>query len=239
MENLKVELDFAVIQQKANEAATRAYLEEVNNYYTGYNSPFRKAIEKDLSRQGFNVHIKLPDVMAIINDSLNQHVTEIANIAIANSFIPLVNDMFAGIDKKTIKFSEIVEKFKEIAKEEDEDICEIYVQVEESKHKWLDVKMDVEKKYNRDAKYQFTLHRNMGSKGEYIEGYKLLSFPYDRENIYNPKMIVHAENCKIEMPFCREILKDAFIRFLGGLLLGQLIIEMDDFDCGINQEEED
>jgi hypothetical protein len=239
MENIQVTINAAVLQAEANNAANQAYLDEIKKYYTGHNSPFREAIREHLNKQGFHLFMKLPDVMAIINEEIERHCIEVANTAVAASYLPLINDMLCDIDRKKIYFSEIVEELKQLAKDENENINAIYCVAEkDTKWGWYNVKMDLKDiTFIQDAKYQFTLHQDTSPVDfKKMDQYKLYSLPYDKH--YQQTMTITFEGKKIEMPFQKSVLQDKFMRFLTGLVLGQVTIYMDDYDTEIEMENE-
>lgn len=77
-------LDMNEIQKKANEFALKGAIECIKDYYTGYNSPFKKAIEEHLDKSRTSFCFTMPEIMGVINESLSSQIDIIANEAIDN-----------------------------------------------------------------------------------------------------------------------------------------------------------
>jgi hypothetical protein len=215
-------LDNEALQKKANEYAMKGATQAFEDFYCGYNSPYKKAISADLENKDISYHFELPDIIARINDSLTQEIDKIANEALSKSFIPLVN-RFLKRQEKNIKFSDILKEFvnSKYSPDRDEVSCDIR---EHAEHNWLDVLLT-----HKDEKYKFTLHL-VSKKGD-PKKYKSLSLPYDKGDS-GRMMKLKVENATLELPFTSDILKDNFMSFMANLILSdsEITIDEEDFD---------
>jgi len=233
MDTLKLpELDLSVLEEKAKESAMKGAIKEIEEYYTGYNSPFRKKIKEDLESKTTTWAIDLPDIIGLINDALGKEVDRIANNCIAESFVPLASKALTRADKE-IKFSEILNQFNRYCNSEFKDGYRPEVDVEKHReYDWLNVKIAFTDYCDKSISYDFTLHTAKDGK------YQLLSLPTMREP-YGYSKIIKLSNGEgsIEMPFTRDCLKDDFTAYLASLIICNSQIEMDTTD--FNDEYDD
>lgn len=215
-------IDTAILQEKANEYAMKGAMESMKEFYTGYNSPYRKAIDEQLKKHEIGFPLTLPDIIGVINDSLAKEVDELANAAIAKTYVPLVRQFLLRIPKE-IKFSDILKEFVEIT-DKDYSSYELSIQEKDPKYGWLSVEVSCD-----EHSYSFTLHVDHESKKQGKEKYQLLSLPneYTSKDIYGQKMTLSVDGAKLEMPFNRDILKDKFNLYLSRIVLSDSLITMD------------
>ena len=220
MKDLVPVIDPEVLQEKVNQAAMKGALSTIEEFYTGYNSPYKKAIKEDLESKEIRHSFDLPDIISTINDSLTSEIDRIANTAISKSFVPLVQRFLTRTDDE-IKFSDILKEFIECSPESDRDYFEVNVKKHE-KYSWLDINLSSE-----DKTYRLTLHSDYKSEKEGIVKYILLSLPYT-DNSRNQTMKLSVENgVTLELPFTRDILKDNFTSYLARLVMSGSLITMD------------
>lgn len=238
MESLEQpKIDIKLIQEKANAAAEKAYLKEIEEYYTSYSSPYRKLIETELKKQKFSYGMELPNVMAKINDALSKEVDIIANNAIANSYIPMVSDSLIGLDKE-ITLSYLLKKIIEELEPERDVFDEFTFSFEKDKNPsygWLNCFL-----YTSKSDYEFTLHTATTKEGD-KQKYQLLSFPFNKAKTgYNSNMTVYKEDIKIEMPFTPNILQDKVLNLFFKMMLSgsKITMDCDGFDEDMFPERE-
>lgn len=225
MEILPV-IDTEVLKQKANEAAMKGALKEIEEFYTGYNSPFRKKIKEELEKQEIGFGLELPDIISLINEHCSNEINNIANTAIAKSFVPTISRFLTRVEKE-IKFSEILKEFVTIAYDrnykDDLDYDSFNISVEEDpKYGWLNIEMY----YNYSKKYAFTLHLVHETKNDQVKKYQLFRLPhgtYDSKSI----MKIETDNAKIEVPFVSDVLADEFASYLARIIICKSFITMD------------
>jgi hypothetical protein len=221
-------LNTEVLQQKATEFAMLGAIKSIEEFYSSYNSPFRKQIDQQLSEQKIGSGIELPDIIALINESLTKEIDLIANTAVAKTFIPLVQKFLVREDKE-IDFSEILIEFIKATEAEEFGDCEVFM--EESKYGWLDVDL----KYNTNEKvYQICLHPDRNNEEGKPKKYKILSLPrdYNSKEKYGGTMKLTINGGTLEMPFTKDVLHDDFTAYVARLVIGNCLITIDteDFD---------
>jgi len=233
MENLEQpKIDKKEIQKRANEAANKAYLDEIERYYTGHNSPYKNMIQEELKKQDFKFNMKLPNILEKINDSLSQEIDKIANNAVTLSYIPMVSKVLVELEDKEPKMSWFL---KEIIKETEpqrEDYEEFDFSYEKNeRYEWLNCQLTTPENY-----YEFTLHKKKyyGKEEDKHKGkaYNLLSFPHNKfKTGYNSNMKVRKDNVEIEMPFTPNILQDKVLGIFFKLILndGLIILDCENF----------
>lgn len=215
----KLTLDNEAIQQKANEYAMKGAIDCVKEYYTAYNSPFKKKIEESLRSQQLDWKMELPNILALINDSLTREIDLIANTAISQTFVPLVQK-FLTKTKKEMMFSDFL---KTIIEETDAEYHEISVSVEEhEKYEWLNVLITHEKK-----EFNITFHEVYATKKLPVKKYQILNLPSDRSSSYGKTMKLSIEGATLEMPFSANILQDNIAMVVGRMILANTHVEMD------------
>ena len=144
MKDLIPTIDPEVLQEKVNQAAMKGALSTIEEFYSGYNSPFKKAIKEDLESKEIRHTFELPDIIATINDSLTTEIDRIANIAISKSFVPLVKRFLTRTDDE-IKFSDILKQFIESFPNSDRDYFDVSIKRHE-KYSWLSITVSSEDK---------------------------------------------------------------------------------------------
>ncbi len=197
-------LNTETLQKKANEYAMQGAIKSIEEYYCGYNSPFRKTIEEELKKTELgHGSIALPDVISLINDSLSKEIDVIANTAISKTFLPLVQRFLTRAQKET-NFSDILKEFVEATDSKEFEDCS--VTVKESSYGWLEVNISVD-----ERTYDLTLHKDYHSEKEAVQKYNILSLPYNSD----------------KLPFSGDILQDNFISFVARLIIANTKITMD------------
>jgi hypothetical protein len=214
-------LDMKVLQEKANEYAMKGAIESIKEYYSGWDSPFRKKIDEELKKQAIGWSLDLPDILALINESLKNEMSVIANNSIAQTYIPMVQKLLTRADKE-INFSQILKEFIECVEPEHMDDCDLSVN-ENTSYGWLDVSIEHEKR-----SYQLTLHKNREVKKGEVQKYHILRLPY---NSYGDsgkdKMTFEMHGGKLDMPFERDVLSDKFLSYIASLIICDSSITMD------------
>lgn len=222
MEKIEAVLDLKTIQEKANEYALKGAIESIKEYYSGYNSPFRKAIDEELKNHATGPLIKLPDIIAILNESLSKEVDEIANVAIAKTFVPMVK-RFLTRENAEMTFSDFLRHF--IEQTDSKSIEDVSVDVtKDERFGWLSIEI-----HSSENDYKLTLHQDSDSKKEGKPKYHILSLPENYSVKMNkvPVMKMYIGDATLEIPFTRDILRDNFTAFIARLVLSDTKITMD------------
>lgn len=222
------QIDLAVLQQKANEAAMKGAISCIEDFYNSYNSPFKKKVSQALEEKGADsIHFTLPDIMGLINERLSKEIDVIANNAVAQSFIPLVSKFMTRADKE-VNFSDILKEFIAAYKPDDAYDCSVYIE-EEERYGWLNVTIKHSKTEQR-----LTLHKDYESEKSGQKKYQIVSLPYERGSMQNMKLKVEngEKSTTLELPFTRDVLANYFLSFVARMIIAGSIITMDceDFD---------
>ncbi len=225
-------LNLELLQQKANEAAQKGAIDAINEFYTGYSSPYKKAIEEKLKTKGVDSNFDIPDIIAVLNEKISSEIDMIANIAISKTFIPLVKDFLIREDSN-LNFSDILKKF-----------------IEHTGFDYNDKEINdytVEKVENEDRssslKDSFPVYRiSDGTTGYEIHFYNskesitIMSLPYvlnGNKKYYRnyeakETMKISLDGVTLELPFRRGVLEDSFVKYCARLVIGNSNIK---FDC--------
>lgn len=218
-------LNTQALKEKANEYAMKGALKAMEEYYIGYNSPYLKAIREHLDNKGTSIHLDIPDIIGVLNESISAEFDKIANTAVAKTFIPLVSQILTR-EEKEIPFSDILREvislyeYKKIYPEEFS--CSIE---ERPEYGWLDIKIK-----SPDHSYNFTLHKDRNSEKSGLKKYLLLTLPYSGSGERAKKMTVKIENASLELPFVPDVLKDEVIAKLARLIISNTLITIDQDD---------
>lgn len=229
-------IDTELLQQKANEYAMKGAEDALKEFYTSYNSPYKKAIEENLKNKGLDHSFDIPDIVGVLNDRLTQEIDQLANAAIANSFVPLVKK-FLTREEPEIKFSYILEKFIERtdfqykSKNEGLDHYSYTVEkVEDGYNSFFNYRIS-----NGELGYELKFYRKNKEKIEIMslpclidEGGKS-SYKYE---IQQKMRISLDDGAALELPFTKGILEDDFTSFIARLVIGSnnIIFDVEDFD---------
>jgi hypothetical protein len=216
MNELTAKINQEQLQVAIDKATLKGAIEVINDYYTGYNSPYKKALREELENKKINTTgIKLPDIIGLINEKLSKEIEIIANNAVAQTFLPMLQDSIFRHEKE-VKFSDIVKKLIEEHSIDDGDDWEI--ELEEHKiHQWITVKISGEENYN------FTMHQY---KNELEESrFKILSIPTKDAKFV--KYTNHEQKTTVELPMLPAFLDDQFNAFIASLIISGSFIELD------------
>lgn len=244
MQELKPVLNLEQLQQKANEYAQKGAEETIKEFYCGYNSPYKKAIEEDMKHKAVVNNFDIPDIIAVLNQKISTEIDMIANTAIAKTFIPLIKN-FLVREEAEIKFSDILRKFIEFTNF-DYDDCEISnyeVNKITDRHSSnsLNEMFPTYKITNGKIGFEIHFHKDK-------EKATIMSLPYSltesgkyyREFERNDKMKLSIDGgVTLELPFVRGVLDNDFIRYCARIIIGNcnVIFDVEDFDEDMFPEE--
>lgn len=230
MEQILPQIDTKVLQEKANEYAMKGALDALKEYYTGYNSPYKKAIEENLKNKGVDHTIEIPDIIGILNDSISQEVDMIANNAVAKSFVPLVKRFLTRADAE-VNFSDILKEFIEYSEYKSDEDLEI------DDYSVAEVKNDGSFMYLTisNNKISFELHFYKKSRKDEPEVYELYTLPYVKDNndkyssrtFSEKKMKISLDGVSLELPFTPRVLEDEFMSYIATLIIANSQISFD------------
>jgi hypothetical protein len=162
-------------------------------------SPFGKDLQKKLDASFRLGDCSIPEYNAVmcgwITETLNRHIN---NEALKNQVLPQIEELFKPYDKKEIKVSEIVEKFKEsVVLPENKN--RVYFELTRSTHGdgWFDLYLDEDesKKSKYDCAYQIRCKKD-GIWHVAIEGVSVTDMRYPHFVGFD-KFIFQLMTCKV------------------------------------------
>lgn len=234
MEVILPVLNMETLQEKATQYAMQGALESIKDYYTGWTSPFRKAIDEELKSKSIGTGLDLPDIIGLINTSLSNEIDVIANSAVAETFVPLVK-RFLTREKDEMMFSEVLKEVIRYSNEKEYENCSMEINERPSPYDWLELQINM-----GEVKYDITLHLDYNTKKEAIKKYCVLSLPRRNEEIKNRVMKITDNNVTLELPFIPDVLKNPIVSFFARMIIAKTKITMDckDFDESMFPEDE-
>lgn len=219
-------LDIEVLQQKSQEAAMKAALNVIDEYYNSYSSPYKKQLNEYFENKGASFSFEIPDIIAAINKNLSLEVDVIANTAISKTFIPLMKKFLTRAEPKMF-LSDILKLFIEKTRDNFDDYSmELN---KNSSYDWYNLIVRCE-----DRSYEITLHETHNSKNEDVKKYSIFSLPSSPRNDKYSKevMKMSLDGVSLELPFTKDIIQDEFMSFIAKLIIAktEIIFDCDDFD---------
>lgn len=237
LQTITAEIDLNLLQQKANEYAQKGAEDALKEFYTSYNSPYKKAIEENLQNKGIDRTFDIPDIIGVLNEKFTQEVDIIANTAISKTFIPMIKEFLTRVEPE-IKFSMILEEFIKATDFEHNDDLDYYdytVEIVKDDGSFMYLTVS-----NIEVSYE--IHFYLKSKKEDVKKvYEIYTLPYLKnpisKNYTSTKLsktmkISLDGGATLEMPFTTDILTDKFMSFIAKLVIGNTQIHFDvtDFD---------
>lgn len=232
--NFLQHIDVDTLNEKVRKSAEEGAFKEINDYYTSWNSPYRKKIQEKLEAVELRGNLELPDIIGIINDSLVKEIDAIANEAVAKTFVPLVKRFLIRAEAE-VNFSEILKEFVESTCGEEYD--DYSIDIAESKYDWLNINLSCTYE-GKTKSCEIVLHKDRDAEKENIKRYRLLSLPYNKEGL-SKNMKLSVDGITLEMPFTTDVLKDSFVSYIARLVIAKSRITMDieDFDKSLFKKE--
>ena len=244
---IKATVNIEDLQQKANEYAQKGAEEVIKDFYTGYNSPYKKALENDLKNKAIDTAFDLPDIIVTLNQKFSEKIDQIANTAVAKSFLPMVHQ-FLIREEAEIKFSDILEKFiastdfeyrQKYQKEDLEDIEEFTVtKLEERYDSFFEYQIS-----NGRIGYELRFFKNSNEKTTIMSIPRTLDETgkyYGRVEKEQTMKISLDGGATLELPFVKGILDNVFVSFIARLVIGDnnIIFDVEDFNDDMFPQDE-
>ncbi len=225
-------LDIEALQKAANEFAMKGATETLKEFYSGYNSPYRKAINTALELKGIDSSLDLPDIIGILNDSFSKEIDIIANKAIAETYLPMVKN-FLTRAPETINISEVLKQFiSDTGYEYDNDKeIEHYEMNVEKEDDWF-MCLNIG---NNTQSYQLYLSRK-SKKEDPKKLYDFYALPQNNNKktpSYNQTMELSMEGGPtLKMPFTKNVLDDPFTSYIAKMVIAgtKVTLDVDDFE---------
>lgn len=221
----EVKLDENKLQEMAEKYAYEGAEKAIRDFYSGYDSPFMKKVQKEMEEKlETNYFFKLPNLTAAINEAINNKVTEMANAVVANTYLPMLNNMFTGVDDKEVTTQDLFDCFGKTIQDDDLnfDPDELEIRIEKGAY----ICYHVSFVYRDEVYYMISLCETNDKHGLY----NITGLPDRRKSIvYDPQKqmrIVLKNGHKIEMPFTPDVLRDSFMQYIAKLLLNNSLVKI-------------
>ena len=204
-------LDMNVIQKAAQDAAMKAALEEVKDYYLGYNSPYRKQLKEYMAKNAPSTCLELPEFSELLSKSLTAEIENIVNKKCVESFAQELRKGFTHLKEEgdgTILLTNLAEDMMTHIDFDDSEYDNSFeLEVRDGSYSYLkDVYVTINED-DEEKKYKFTLMSN-GSDGTY----RVLSMPYtsNDNDLYtaNKKITLETEKYTISFPMFSGVSND-------------------------------
>ena len=224
-------LDTEALQKKANEYAQKGAEEALKEFYTGYNSPYRKAIEESLKTKGVDNAIEIPDIIGHLNESISTEIDMIANNAVSKTFIPMVKRFLTRADAE-MNLSDILKEFISATdfSHEDDDMDDYFMEIKKDDGSFLYLTI-------QNSKVTYEVHFYLKSKKEDPKKvYEIYTLPYITEHGSNSSsrygsiqktMKLSMDGTILELPFTPRVLEDKFISFIARLVIANTKVTFD------------
>lgn len=223
-------LDKNIIQKAAQEAATRAALREIEDYYCGFDSPYRKQLREYLEKNAPSTRLELPEFSELLSKSLSAEIENIVNKKCVESFAQEIRIAFSHLKEEndgTILLSTLAEDMMTYIDFDDPEYDNSFeLEVRDgSFNKLKDVYVTISED-DVEKKYKFTLMPN-SSDGTY----RVLSMPYtsDDNDLYtaNKKITLKTEKCTVSFPMFSGVSNDHTLLVLARCIMFDAQIRID------------
>ena len=231
----EIKLDEQKLQEMAQQYAMQGAEKAIKDFYTGYDSPFMKEVQRQLSeKMKTNLFFELSQMTAAINQALNNKVSEMANTVVANTFLPMLNRMFSQERKTVVTTQDLYEHFGDAMKEDLDDEFDterMELEIKDSPGSYSDQQY-LYFRYDGDTKFELSLMESSrhlkDDNGNILymitelpgcSQYRMDNYPRERQ-----MRIRLNEGATLEMPFTPDVLRDEFMRYVAGLLLTNTMV---------------
>lgn len=208
-------LDMNVIQKAAQDAAMKAALKEVEDYYLGYSSTYRKNLHEYLEKNAPSIKLELPEFSELISKSLSAEIENIVNKTCTERFAQELRSCFSHLNEEedgTILLTTLANNMMAGIDFEDTGRNNSFeLEVSEGCFPyWKDVHVTIFE-YDVDKHYDFTLTPN-SSDGTY----SIISMPtkIDDEHYTTNKVNIKSETCTISFPMFSGVTNDRILLIL-------------------------
>jgi len=213
-----------------SEEVKKGVKKSVEDYFTSYNSDFRRQFEKALSSVAMPTELKLPDIVAKMNEALNEKSTKIANTAVAKTYIPLYTEMLLDIEQE-ITMSKVLKKIIDAcgATRSDSYDYSLNLQTDDDDRSRYYLYWRGTLQAN-GCNYEISFSQNRDK--DYFEVNHLPRYA-KKPHRYIDQMTVNLKNgTSLQMPFTPNVLEDPVMRVFANLILNDchIHLDVDDFD---------
>ncbi len=240
--NILPVLDTDKLQQKANEAAHKGALSAIEEFYTGYNSPYKKAITENLVNKGVDTAMEIPDIIGVLNEAISKEIDMIANIAVSKTFVPMVKNFLTRADAE-MKLSDILKEFIEATEYEDDDDHDkddYSLEIKKDDGSFIHVVVS-DGKMSYDIGFYIKTKKDDPIKVGTIYTLPRLTNQADKYASITRTMKISLDGgATLELPFTPKVLEDNFMSFIARLIIAEtkVTIDVDEFKDDMFPENE-
>lgn len=94
-------LDKNIIRKAAQEAATKAAVSEIKDYYYGFDSPYRKQLREYLQKNAPSARLELPEFAELLSKSLSAEIENIVNKKCVESIAQEIRRAFSHLKEES------------------------------------------------------------------------------------------------------------------------------------------
>lgn len=225
-----IKLNEQKLQEAAEKYAIKGAEEAIKEFFTGYKSPFMEEVKKQLEEKvETSIFFNLASMTAAINQAMNDKISEMANTVVAQTFLPMLNNLLSEERKQVVSTQDLYQHFGDTMKEDDgEDFDEEYLELQMKDGLSIyNIHKTLYFLYRGDCKYELSLMSCSDPKTDEDGNtlFHITSLPgssiYRRDSYPRERQmrIRLNEGATLEMPFVPDVLRDEFMRYVAGLLL--------------------
>lgn len=221
-------LDMNVIQKAAQDAAMKAALEEVKDYYLGYNSPYKKQLKEYMAKNAPSTRLELPEFSELLSKSLTAEIENFVNKKCVESFAQALRKGFTHLKEEgdgTILLTNLAEDMMKKVDLEDVDSNNSFeLEVSDKDfYGWKNVHISICED-GEETEYNFTLAK-IGSD----DTYSILGLPIkDSDEEYHFDTInVQNRKCTISFPMFSGVSNDHILLVLARCIMFDARIRID------------
>lgn len=239
----EIQLDEQKIQQMAEKYAMEGAEKAIREYYTGYNSPYMKAVTERLKEIAPSPRFDLPDITAAINKALSDRIMDLCNEVMTHTYAKLFNRMLTPNENNRVTTQDMFQQFGDYIKDrEGDDFDEegLEFEAKSSKYSFTNYFRYLVFKYNDEVEFELTVFdEDKDENGEML--YTLSSLPgrrqYDKlDNRTRYAKITLEDGKTAEVPIIDDVLSNDFLAYLANLLICKTKIKVENYHEWRNYE---
>lgn len=207
----------------------------IREYYTGYNSPYMKAMTEHILRIAPSPLFDLPDITAVINKALSDRIMDLCNQFMANTYTKLFNRMLTPNENNIVTTKDLFQQFGDYIKDREKDDFDeggLEFTPNTSLYSYSNNYRYLEFWYNSELEFKLSVWDDGGKNenGEVL--YTLASLPGHGK--YNPldnrsrfAKITLEDGKTAEVPIIDDVLSNDFLAYLANILICKTKIKVE------------
>lgn len=225
-------IDMNAVQEAANKAATEAVMYEVKEYYSGYNSPFKKQIKQYLEKNApVQSNFELPNFAELLQNRLATEIEKLVNTIAIEKNVQYFTELFEQQEINNEGTVNISFVFKEMCKEIRDGYLEASIHKDDI-YSWYKAKVKYKKREEDDElKFDFTIHNINGR-------LCVLSMPYSDKS-YNTIKVKTKDGNTIELNSFMQLREHPILIPIAKLIMFDTALKLDVMDFSKYSEDDD